>query len=484
MKSLVKGSVIYGLGQVLNKTISLLLLPFFTSYLTTKDYGITSVIGIYTLVVTSICTFGAGTVLGLIYFRSEDPDHRNRTINSAVAFMSISTLLALLVTIASLGPLNAALFGKESYSLYLMMSTVGALLNIIVMPVTLWMQFEQKAIPFVIINTSVVLTGIVMNIVAVMVLKLGIYGYIQTNLAAAILNVLIFGTYYLSKTGTRGMAWGLIRELIRKGWPLTFSFFFLFLIQNNSKYLLQLFSGLEAVGVFTIGFNLGTVISLLINSFNTAYYPYIMSFVPHPEKAPAEISAVAERYILGCCLVLTAVFIGAKPLVYTMVHPSFYAAHGLIGPVALGWVFSGLFIVIQPGLYYISKVHYISTVQMGAAIAGLLFSAALIPAFGALAAAWSFALGNGAMFLIMHLTNRKLRISHYYSGVSAKIWLNISLSVFFAGAWSWSAPEKNLILLSAMTLLCYLATMAWLNQGELRSIRGALQKKFAARHAS
>ena len=167
MKSLLKGSVIYGLGQVLNKTISLILLPFFTSYLTTKDYGITSVIGIYTLVVTSICTFGAGSVIGLIYFRSEEQKHRFKTINTATLFLATTSALALLLTLAALPVLNKALFGQESYSLYRSLSTVAALLNILVMPVTLWMQFEQKAIPFVTMNTTVVLAGVLLNILGV-----------------------------------------------------------------------------------------------------------------------------------------------------------------------------------------------------------------------------------------------------------------------------------------------------------------------------
>jgi len=484
MKSLLKGSVIYGLGQVLNKTISLVLLPFFTAYLTTKDYGITSVIGIYTLVVTSICTFGAGSVIGLIYYRLENQHHRQQTINTAVTFMAITSLVSLLLTALLLGPLNVLLFSGETYSQYIMLSTLTALLNVVMMPLTLWMQFEQKAIPFVIMNSSVVLIGVTLNIIAVMYFRMGVYGYIVTNLASAVINCLLFGAYYLFQCETYKMAKSHLKELLRLGWPLTFSFFFLFVIQNNSKYFLQLYAGLDSVGIFTIGFNLGTIISLIINSFNTAYYPYIMSFVNKPEDAPAHLSAVAEKYVLSFCILLTAVFFSAKPVVEIMVNENFMEAYKIIGPVALGWIFSGLFILIQPGLYYISRVHYISPVQLVAAALSVIFSILLIPRFGILAAAYSFAFGNFCMFLIMHLVNRHLNISHYYNRLSWKVWLNLLVSVAFIVAYQMANPEKNLILFSALSLLTYLATIALINLQELRALMVQLQEKFGPTHAS
>jgi O-antigen/teichoic acid export membrane protein len=476
--------MIYGLGQVLNKTISLLLLPFFTAYLSTTDYGITSVIGIYTLILTSVVTFGSGSVIGLIYFRSDDRYHRSLTINSAMLFLILASTGGLLITLAGIGPLNTALFGNASYPLLLILSTLTALLNIIVMPITLWMQFEQKAIPFVIMNTTVVIVGMLLNIVAVIVLRMGVKGYVISSLLAAAFNLALFGVYYLRQTAHLRAERSLLRELFRLGWPLTFSFFFLFVIQNNSKYFLQVFSGLDAVGIFTIGYNLGTVISLPVNAFNTAYYPFIMSFATDPEKAPEKISAVAEKYVLAFCMLLTGVFIAAKPIVNLMVAPAFYPSHWLIGPVALGWFFSGLFIVIQPGLYYISKVHYISTVQLPAALLGALCSALLIPFAGLEAAAWSFAVGNACMFLIMHALNKELRIDRFYNKQSGRNWINLLISVGFAGGWRFWNPEKDLLLLSSFVFLAYLAVMVYLNKAEFRSALAIVQQKLKPGHAS
>ena len=58
---LAKGSLIYGVGGMLQRFMSLLLLPFFTSVLTTEDYGVIALIALLGVVLNglfSLVTFG------------------------------------------------------------------------------------------------------------------------------------------------------------------------------------------------------------------------------------------------------------------------------------------------------------------------------------------------------------------------------------------------------------------------------------------
>lgn len=477
MQSLLKGSFIYGLGQVLNKTLSLLLLPFFTAYLSTQDYGITTVISLYTLVITSISTFGTGSVMGILYFKEESNTNRLKVVNTVIYFLIGTSILAMIITMVGIAPLNKLLFSSDEYYYYIIISTLTALLYVVTTPITLWMQFEQKALAFVTINTSLVLISLTLNIVAVMYLKLGISGYINMMFVSSVLNFLAYSFYFYYSGRSFSMNPALIKQVVKLGWPLTFSFFFLFVIQNNSKYFLQQYRGLSEVGIFAIGNNLGSVINIIISSFNSAYFPFFMNFSSRTEDAPAAISNVSEKYITVFCVLSTLTFLVAKPLVYTMVNSSFYDAFTIIGLISLGWIFSGMFILIQPGLYYIAKVHYISTVQALAALLSVVFSIILIPYIGLLGAAVSFLVGNFSMFLIMHIFNIRLKIQHYYRLINRKTLLNILISILMVVLYSLTHKNFGAIIFGGISIFTYIAIMSLLNKSDLILLKQYVQAK-------
>ena len=55
-KRLGKNTLLVFIGNIGSKSISFLMLPFYTSWLSTKDYGITDMINIYTTFLLSIIT--------------------------------------------------------------------------------------------------------------------------------------------------------------------------------------------------------------------------------------------------------------------------------------------------------------------------------------------------------------------------------------------------------------------------------------------
>ncbi len=59
----------------------------------------------------------------------------------------------------------------------------------------------------------------------------------------------------------------------------------LFLLQHGSKDLLQWLGSLEQVGVYTVGFNIGLVISLVVTAFQNAWIPLFMAFADRPAES-------------------------------------------------------------------------------------------------------------------------------------------------------------------------------------------------------
>ena len=84
---LAKGSLIYGIGSMLQRFMGILLLPFFTRVLTPEDYGAISLVSLVGVAMSGLLTLGTGNSLGLLYFREKDISKRPTIIWTNLVLM-------------------------------------------------------------------------------------------------------------------------------------------------------------------------------------------------------------------------------------------------------------------------------------------------------------------------------------------------------------------------------------------------------------
>ena len=72
IKNLSTNSLVYGVGSTIQKFIGFFLLPFFTSVLSTADYGVFALISLIGVAMNGFLSLGTGNSMGLIYFREKN----------------------------------------------------------------------------------------------------------------------------------------------------------------------------------------------------------------------------------------------------------------------------------------------------------------------------------------------------------------------------------------------------------------------------
>lgn len=405
IKHLAFGTVIYGLGQSLNRLIGFLLLPLFTKYLTPEEYGVVALLALVSYVVTQISGLGFGTSLGIVYFKEDNISHKNKTIWTAFIILLCScTLASLLVSLAS-NIISSIVFHTTEYSLLVVLSCFTVMLNAVVsQPFILSMQFEGKSRLFTVLNLVSTLITAGLNILFVVFLGWGVVGWVVSNLIGSVIYFLIF--YLVSANSCAGYDKILGNLLLKLGLPMIPSFLFLFFIQYSGRYFLQLEKGLADVGIYNIGYTLGTISSLAVSSFVIAWYPYFNSYVNNRHEGSLKFSKIMTYYVVCFGFLTVAFFLFARPLVVLFTQPPYYQSYILVGPVALAHVFSGLFSLALPGIYFAHEVKYINVVQFVCCCIVLVLNVTLISCFGMLGAAIAMASGFGAMPILQIILNK------------------------------------------------------------------------------
>ena len=112
LKRLGKHSAIYGLGGLVSRILAVLLLPLYTHYLSTSDYGqIETLIALVT-VLTIVLQFGISSAFFRFYFDADDHDGRRLVLRTSFWFTMTMATLGLVVLVAFAPQIADWLFGE------------------------------------------------------------------------------------------------------------------------------------------------------------------------------------------------------------------------------------------------------------------------------------------------------------------------------------------------------------------------------------
>lgn len=399
-----KSVLIYGVGRIVSRFIGFLLLPLFTAYLTPTDYGISGMLAMLSFVVTPVFSLGMGAGIGPCYFEGDNQERKETTIWTASVILIASATILVIVALVFDHLISIVLFQTSNYYYLVRLSLITSALGILVLPGMLYLQFEERAKTFVVLTTASTLIVIGFNVLLVVGFRRGIQGLVESGLIAQVISFIIFSLSIMPKLRFR-FNWVLGRELLHLSLPLVPSFAFIFVLQQGNKYILQWFSGLDVLGVYSIGFNLGLVMNLAVSAFQSAWYPYFMSFIHKQDEARRLFGRILTYYVFGFGTLNLLFYLFARPVVLLMTQPPFHNAYQVVGLSASAQFFLGVFIILLPGVYFAKETHYQSLVQGIAAGVAIVLNMLFIPTLGLLGAGIALAGGFLAMSVLQFAWN-------------------------------------------------------------------------------
>ncbi|HIF00069.1 MAG TPA: hypothetical protein EYQ63_24450 [Fuerstia sp.] len=89
----VKHSTIYGIGQVLTRLASILLLPLYTVALTPEQYGVTAILNLGGALLAPLLADGVAKAIVRFHFDDEDPLQCDRVWWTGLAYITVATIV-------------------------------------------------------------------------------------------------------------------------------------------------------------------------------------------------------------------------------------------------------------------------------------------------------------------------------------------------------------------------------------------------------
>ena len=294
-----------------------------------------------------------------------------------------------------------------------------------------------------------------LSIALVMVWELGILGPVLGNLAAAAVFFVVFFAYlrrhlaweFSWQLVSRALAFGLPDVPVRVGtWALKLS----------DRLLLQRFLPLSVVGLYSVGYTLGsTSFDLIASATAAAILPFFYrTAAEQPEPVSKAIFATVAAYdaaLLGFLGLGTILF--AREVIVLFATSQYLEAEVIVPFVVWASIFQALSHVPARGIYLVKKTGALPMVVLAPAAVNIGLNLLLIPRYGMMGAAWATLLAYPVLLgLTLWLAQRVYPIPYDYRRVAKPLLLILGLS-FLKDA----IPTESLPLALALKALILIA---------------------------
>ena len=409
LRSTLKHGSIYGIGLILSRIISFLMIPVYTRVLSPADYGVLEVLSLTADIVAMLAGMGIGTAVTRYYYFYDTYRDRNAVASSAALLViGVFGSVALLGSIFA-GPVARVLLGPDAsvglVRLALVNLAIGASLEI---PLVM-LRARQRSSTVVAAGLARLVIGLVLNVVLVVIFRFGVAGILISSIAASsILSVTLLGQMF-RETGVR-LDGAVVRRMIKFGAPLVVWNIGSFVLHFADRYFLRVYESLEAVGIYALSYKLAMLVALFVSGpFHDIWTPKVLEIDRREgEGAPVILEGILAHFNLLLVLAGLGIALFAGDMIRLATGPEFHSAARPVPLLALGMVFFGYRGLTHPGALIRERSDLIARSTLVAAVAALGFNALLIPRWGVMGAAAATALAFGLEFMLMRFFVRRI----------------------------------------------------------------------------
>ena len=316
-KSLLKDTVIFAVGSLGSKVILFLLVPLYTNYLSSAEYGTAELITtIASLFIPILCL--AINTAEIRYGLMKNVKAENVAVASFFVLILSALLTLMLVPMTSLYP---SLYQWRWYlAFYIVVSSFAEVERT-------YLKVKGKNKLFAIIGISKTAVLALANILLLVVAQMRVEGYLLAIIFSYIFEIIITyiasGLYLDLPHGTLDVS--LLRRMIGYSAPLILSSISWWLIHSSDKIMLDLMIGSSMLGIYTAATKIPSLINVFNGFFNQAWA--IFSFKEVDSNNNSRVFSTTFgmfcTFLTGLCLMILSF---VKPFMSAYVGKEFQEA--------------------------------------------------------------------------------------------------------------------------------------------------------------
>ncbi len=406
IKQLGKDLLIYGLGGVMARSVSFILLPIYTRIFSPSDYGSLETMLMITLSISTILTMGLDSAQSFYFFKEKTKQGQIKIVTAIFQWNLIIGLCTCII-IGSLYPIfNYFFFPSPVRQKIFVVAFAGVFTSLLFGQSLNILRLLYRSLSYTLLTLVHAVFSLGITIVLILFFKQDVWSVLIGNVVSTALVTIIayclvhefidFSQLYLS-------TWP---RVLKFGAPLLPANIAYYLMASMDRWFLLKYHGSEVLGLYSVSLKFGLAITFAVDIFRKAWWPIAIDSM-HSEDGPEIFRLIARAYVgIGAAGVVLLTYFSPL-LVNLFIGPAFQTAWMLIGILAWQAFFYGFSTIASAGIWKAEKTAITSYLMLGSTILNLLLLFLLVPQLGSLGAALATIITYFAWIVILLFASDK-----------------------------------------------------------------------------
>lgn len=479
VRKILLNSGIYFTASVITKSVTFLLLPVYTRFLTPGDYGILALAQAFQQVVVSFIGLGLLDATSRLFFRyHHDPPRLQQYLSTILATIVGAAIVTALLVTGIRASLSQIVFNEAGLDVYILAAIWYVPFTQIVEFALVVLVDKEKPLSYVRVNSGRLAGIIVFTLLFVVVLRRGALGSLEAVLASTAIFAGV-ALWVLRRDLQRSFNRAYLSESLRFGLPLLPHIMSGWVIAYIDRIYLSRYQNLSTVGIYQVGFTISTIMTFSVASVMQAWNPvFFKALEREGRSAHGQLTKGITLIVVGMTTLGLALAIFSREIVSVLTAPAFHSAYVIV-PLLIAYNVIGCLNQLVVGrLFFASVTGWLSLTTFIAMGVVIVSNIVFVPTFGASGAAAATAL-SGLTSLILNsiIGARKYPFRYEYGQLVRAIgWALIAFAV------AWGLPDWGLLINFAAKVLLMVVFAGGLfilrvfNQAELALMRTVITK--------
>lgn len=399
-KRLLKNFALLFTGNFVSKVLSFFMVPFYTSILTTSDYGVADLITTTVLLVLPF--FSLLMDESVMRFTLDQTIDRKQVFTIAFTVSAVGFLVVICIS-----PVVLLFQSLRPYYWFIVLYYVVSWIYNIVVSYVRGMDKLTLTTTAGLIHTFVYLS---LNILFLAVLKIGVYGYLLamnlSNLAALIFLVVVC-KLYKNFISPRKIDPKLVKDMIKYSLPMIPNYISWWFNNCSDRYMVSFFCGTAITGIYSVAYKIPTILSSMTSIFSSAWK--ISSVDDFGSQESVDFYNKIYSFYSGILVIGASGLILLTKLLATMLFAKdFFGAWRITPILVIAYTLSALAQFIESIFNASKKTKNLFFASLSGAAVNIGLNLILIPRLGGAGAAIATAFGYSVIWIIDMFNTRKL----------------------------------------------------------------------------
>ncbi len=424
LKHTVKHSAIYSIGNLIVKLTGLLLLPIYTTHLTTAQYGILSILEVSATFLTAI--FSLNLANAMMRWWADSNSQKERKSYIFTAFIGI--VFFILVLNASLQPFSKnfakIFFSETKFTIYFNILFLTVSFNILNKFTFSLLRILEKSTLYIIVNSIKFALMLTLNIIFIVSLNMGVKGIILSQLIGHATGFFLLLPLLLKNLIVKFQT-DILKNMLNYSIPLAFTALSSVFFNMGDRYVLKFLTDDSRVGIYTLAYKIAGFLNFFVlQSFQMAFLP--IAYKMYKQKNSKRFFSKVYTYLI---IILTfgalgiSLFSNEVLYIFAPDNKNYWEAAFFVPFILITVILWGVRYLYSIHFHISKKTKLLPFFVISIALVNIFLNFITIPKWGIMGAIFSSIVSTLILNTLYHFVGKKYYYVKYELGKNILIFL-------------------------------------------------------------